>query len=91
MLEKGMWLHELSVGGRWQEMPALVADDVVRIFACGIYQEIARDQDAVRRRSGFDRSELPAEYAPERVTPFIQASTAWYKIQNLLRDPGQQR
>jgi probable F420-dependent oxidoreductase len=35
-------LHALTVAGRWQEMPGLVSDDVVRIFAaCGTYEEIA--------------------------------------------------
>ena len=35
-------LHEFSVTGRWNEMAALVSDDVVRIFAaCGTYDEIA--------------------------------------------------
>jgi probable F420-dependent oxidoreductase len=36
-------LHALSVAGRWDEMPGLVSDEVVRIFAaCGTYREIAR-------------------------------------------------
>jgi probable F420-dependent oxidoreductase len=35
-------LHRLTVAGRWQEMPGLVSDEVVRIFAaCGTYDEIA--------------------------------------------------
>lgn len=31
--ELGAKLHRLSVEGRWQEMPALISDDVVRMFA----------------------------------------------------------
>ena len=43
-------LHALTVSGRWQEMPALVSDDVVRIFAaCGTYETI---KDAVAARWG---------------------------------------
>jgi len=35
-------LHALTVAGKWQDMPALVSDDVVRIFAaCGTYTDIA--------------------------------------------------
>jgi probable F420-dependent oxidoreductase len=35
-------LHALTVAGKWREMPCLVSDDVVRIFAaCGTYDEIA--------------------------------------------------
>lgn len=35
-------LHALTVAGRWEAMPALVSDDVVRIFAaCGTYADIA--------------------------------------------------
>jgi probable F420-dependent oxidoreductase len=40
--ELNLALHALTVAGRWQEMPKLVSDDVVRIFAaCGTYAEIA--------------------------------------------------
>jgi probable F420-dependent oxidoreductase len=40
--ELGLRLHTMSVEGRWNEMPAEVPDDVVRIFAaCGTYIEIA--------------------------------------------------
>jgi probable F420-dependent oxidoreductase len=43
----GLKLHEMSVQGRWQEMAALVPDDVVRIFAaCGTYGEIVPAIDA---------------------------------------------
>jgi probable F420-dependent oxidoreductase len=38
----GAALHRLSIEGRWEEMPALVADDVVRLFAvCAPYCDIA--------------------------------------------------
>jgi probable F420-dependent oxidoreductase len=38
----GLKLHRLSVDGRWDEMPAEVSDEVVRLFAaCGTYREIA--------------------------------------------------
>jgi probable F420-dependent oxidoreductase len=40
--ELNLKLHAMTVAGRWQDMPALVSDDVVRIFAaCGTYAEIA--------------------------------------------------
>jgi hypothetical protein len=40
-------LGDGSLEGRWNEMAALVADDVVRIFAaCGTYAEIARAIEA---------------------------------------------
>jgi probable F420-dependent oxidoreductase len=40
--EVGAKLHAMSVAGRWNDMPAEITDDVVRIFsACGIYSEIA--------------------------------------------------
>ena len=48
--ELGAQLHRLSVEGRWNEMPAKVSDDVVRIFAaCGTYRELA---GAVEARFG---------------------------------------
>jgi probable F420-dependent oxidoreductase len=41
--ELNLKLHALTVAGRWDEMPTLVSDDVVRIFAaCGPYDTIAR-------------------------------------------------
>lgn len=40
--ELGIKLHAMSIAGRWDDMPAAVADDVVHIFAaCGLYHEIA--------------------------------------------------
>src|SRR5260370_1171887 len=40
--EVGAKLHAMSVAGRWNDMPAEITDDVVRIFAaCGTYDEIA--------------------------------------------------
>jgi probable F420-dependent oxidoreductase len=48
--ELNLKLHALTVAGRWQEMPGLVSDDMVRIFAaCGTYDEIA---GLVERRWG---------------------------------------
>ena len=45
--ELGAKLHAMSMQGRWNEMAAEVADDVVRIFAaCGTYDEIARAIEA---------------------------------------------
>jgi len=39
----GAKLHRLSVEGRWNEMPAEVSDDVVRLFAAvGVYRDIAQ-------------------------------------------------
>ena len=38
----GLALHRLSIEGRWDDMPALVSDDVVRLFAVGAtYSELA--------------------------------------------------
>jgi probable F420-dependent oxidoreductase len=40
--ELGERLHALSRQGAWQQMPALVSDEVVRLFAaCGTYSDIA--------------------------------------------------
>ena len=40
--ELGLKLHAMSIAGRWNEMPAEISDDVVRIFAaCGTFAEIA--------------------------------------------------
>jgi probable F420-dependent oxidoreductase len=40
--ELGLKLHAMSIAGRWNEMPAEISDDVVRIFAaCGTFDEIA--------------------------------------------------
>ena len=41
--ELGLRLHRLSVSGRWHEMPALVSDDVLNLFAVhGTNQDIAQ-------------------------------------------------
>ncbi|HEU0154501.1 MAG TPA: TIGR03617 family F420-dependent LLM class oxidoreductase [Stellaceae bacterium] len=46
----GAALHRLSIEGRWEEMPGLVADDVVRLFVvCAPYCDIA---DAIAARFG---------------------------------------
>jgi probable F420-dependent oxidoreductase len=38
----GLALHRLSIDGRWAEMPALVSDDIVRLFAvCATYADLA--------------------------------------------------
>jgi alkanesulfonate monooxygenase SsuD/methylene tetrahydromethanopterin reductase-like flavin-dependent oxidoreductase (luciferase family) len=72
--ELGAKLHAMSVTGRWNDMPAEVADDVVRIFAaCGTYDEIAA---AIEGRYGglADAVELnfpggtPAELQRELLT-----------------------
>jgi probable F420-dependent oxidoreductase len=48
--ELGLKLHAMSTEGRWNDMPAEVSDDVVRIFAaCGTYDEIA---EAIAARFG---------------------------------------
>jgi probable F420-dependent oxidoreductase len=40
--ELGLKLHAMSIADRWNEMPAEISDDVVRIFAaCGTFDEIA--------------------------------------------------
>jgi hypothetical protein len=74
LAELGAKLHAMSVAGRWNEMPAEVSDDVVRIFAaCGTYGEIAR---AIEARYGglVDAIELnfppgtPAEQQRELLT-----------------------
>jgi probable F420-dependent oxidoreductase len=40
--ELGLKLHAMSIAGRWNEMPAEISDDVVRLFAaCGTFAEIA--------------------------------------------------
>jgi probable F420-dependent oxidoreductase len=37
----GLKLHDMTVQGRWREMPAQISDDVVRLFAaCGTYDGI---------------------------------------------------
>ena len=42
LLEVGERLHKLSVEGRWDDMPKLITDDMLDIFAIiGIYDEIA--------------------------------------------------
>ncbi len=48
--ELGAKLHRLSVAGRWAEMPALISDDVVRVFAaCATFDGLA---SAIERRFG---------------------------------------
>lgn len=55
-------LHALSVEGRWHEMPALVSDDVVRLFAaCGTYVEIA---EAVGNRFGGAADSIELDFPP---------------------------
>ena len=61
--ELGLRLHRLSVEGRWQEMPTLVADDVVRIFAaCGTYETIAGE---LARRFGGAADSIDLEFPPD--------------------------
>jgi probable F420-dependent oxidoreductase len=45
--ELGLKLHAMSIAGRWNEMPAEVSDDVVRIFAaCGTFGEVTKAIEA---------------------------------------------
>src|SRR5262252_8298600 len=45
--ELGAKLHALSITGKWNDMPAEITDDTVRIFAaCGTYDEIAAEIEA---------------------------------------------
>lgn len=56
-------LHALTVEGRWQEMPALISDDIVRIFAaCGTYAEIA---DKVAARFGGAADSIEINFPPD--------------------------
>jgi probable F420-dependent oxidoreductase len=56
-------LHALSVAGRWQEMPSLVSDDVVRIFAaCGTYPEIAK---IIEERWGGAADSIDLAFPPD--------------------------
>jgi probable F420-dependent oxidoreductase len=56
--ELNLKLHALTVAGRWREMPALISDDVVRIFAaCGTYAELA-DMVAARWGGAADSIDL---------------------------------
>ncbi len=48
--ELGATLHRLSVTGRWAEMPALISDDVVHLFAaCATFEDLGA---AIERRFG---------------------------------------
>jgi probable F420-dependent oxidoreductase len=59
-------LHTLSLAGRWQEMPALVSDDVVRIFAaCGAYEALA---DIVGERWGGAADSIDLSFPSETPT-----------------------
>jgi probable F420-dependent oxidoreductase len=61
--ELGAKLHAMSVGGRWNEMPAQITDDVVRIFAaCGTYEEIAA---AVEARYGGLADAVELNFPPD--------------------------
>lgn len=56
----GLKLHRMSVEGRWNDMAALVSDDVVRIFAaCGTYSQIAR---AIAERYGCVADAIDLEF-----------------------------
>ena len=58
----GLRLHAMSVEGRWNDMPAEVSDDVVRIFAaCGTYSEIA---DAIEARYGGLADAIEVNFPP---------------------------
>ncbi len=61
--ELGLKLHRMSVQGRWQDMPAEVPDDVVRIFAaCGTYADIA---GAVEERFGGVADSITLDFPPD--------------------------
>ena len=67
--ELGLKLHAMSLEGRWNEMVALVPDDVVRIFAaCGTYDEIAR---AIEARFGGLADSIEVNF-PTGTPPGIQ-------------------
>lgn len=58
----GLKLHRMSVAGQWNDMAALVTDDVVRIFAaCGTYRDIAA---AIERRYGGVADSIDLEFPP---------------------------
>jgi probable F420-dependent oxidoreductase len=55
-------LHTLTVAARWDEMPGLISDDTVRIFAaCGPYSEIA---DKVAARWGGVADTIEMNFPP---------------------------
>jgi probable F420-dependent oxidoreductase len=61
--ELGQRLNRLSVEGRWREMPALVSDEAVRIFAaCGTYDVIA---DAIAQRFGGVADSIDLDFPPD--------------------------
>ena len=58
----GLKLHRMSVAGQWNDMAALVTDDVVRIFAaCGTYRDIAA---AIEQRYGGAADSIDLEFPP---------------------------
>ena len=60
--EIGAKLHAMSVAGRWNDMPAEITDDVVRIFAaCGTYDEIAA---AIETRYGGLADAIELNFPP---------------------------
>ena len=60
--ELGLKLHEMSVQGRWSEMPKEVSDEVVRIFAaCGTYDVIVRE---IERRFGGAADSIDLNFPP---------------------------
>jgi probable F420-dependent oxidoreductase len=62
----GLKLHDMTVQGRWREMPAQISDDVVRLFAaCGTYDRIVGEIDK-RFGGAADAIEimLPADVEP---------------------------
>ena len=68
----GLKLHRLSVEGRWNEMPAEVSDEVVRIFAaCGTYSEIAA---AIDQRFGGLADSIDLELSRGPLRPGCNAS-----------------
>jgi probable F420-dependent oxidoreductase len=65
----GLALHRLSVAGRWSEMPALVGDDVVRLFAAvATYPNLA---SAIETRYGGLADAIDLEF-PADATAGLQ-------------------
>jgi probable F420-dependent oxidoreductase len=69
----GLKLHDMTVKGRWTEMPGEISDDVVRLFAaCGTYDRISGE---IEKRFGgaADTIEimLPCDHEPGPVRELL--------------------
>jgi probable F420-dependent oxidoreductase len=59
----GLKLHEMTVKGRWSEMPGEISDDLVRLFAaCGTYERIGGE---IERRFGGAADTIEITLAPD--------------------------